>query len=58
MYFGLWRAARTFARIAVCVIEFELRAKYWRSMQYEVVCNLTFIKCYFAVQMNNTLQWR
>ena len=55
---GLWRAARTFACSAACVSEFEVRAKYWRSMQYEVVCNFTLM-CYFAVQTNNnTLQWR
>ena len=37
-----------------CVLE---SAKYWCPMQYEVVCNLTLM-CYFAVQTNNTLQWR
>ena len=38
-----------------CVV-FE-SANYWRSMRHEVVCIL-IIKRYFAVQMNNTLQWR
>ena len=35
-----------------CVLE---SADYWRSMQYEVVCNLTVMR-YFAVQINNSLQ--
>ena len=50
---GPWRAARTFACIATRVFE---SADYWRPMQYQVVCNLTFMR-YFAVQINNTLQW-
>ena len=37
-----------------CVLE---SANYWRLMQHEVVCDLTLM-CYFAVQINNTLQWR
>ena len=36
-----------------CVLE---SADYWRSMQYEVVCNLSLMR-YFAVQINNALQW-
>ena len=62
---GAWRAARTFACIAMCVcvcLCLNLKcllesANYWRLIQYEVVCSL-IIMCYFAVQINDTLQWR
>ena len=37
-----------------CLLE---SANYWRSMQREVVCILNLMR-YFAVQINNTLQWR
>ena len=62
---GAWRAARTFACIAMCVcvcLCLNLKcllesANYWRSIQYEVVCSLIIMR-YFAVQINDTLQWR
>ena len=37
-----------------CLLE---SANYWRSIQYEVVCSLIIMR-YFAVQINDTLQWR
>ena len=54
---------RLLVLLSMCVIALNLRcvvfesANYWRSIQYEVVFHLIIMR-YFAVQINDTLQWR
>ena len=57
---------RLLVLLCACVLEFEeanyrcsiwYEANYWRSIQYDVVSNLTLMRC-FAVQINDTLQRR